>query len=113
MTDVFWMIEKKKKKSRTSLMAVEGINESAIDRRDREITSIAESIADLAGLFRDLNIMVIDQGTLLDRVDYNIEQMAYDVRGAVEELETATKFVLFGIESLPPFSVVFRLLTCM
>jgi syntaxin 16 len=52
----------------------------------------------LAELFRDLNLMVIDQGTLLDRVDYNIEQMATDVRGAVEELETATKS-----EFCPPF----------
>jgi syntaxin 16 len=77
--------------SRTSLLAVEEHNESVIDQRDREITAIAGSIADLAELFRDLNLMVIDQGTLLDRIDYNIEQMATDIRGAVEELETATK----------------------
>lgn len=34
--------------------------------------------------------MVIDQGTLLDRVDYNIEQIGVDVKGAVEELKVAT-----------------------
>ena len=37
--------------------------------------------------------MVIDQGTLLDRIDYNIENMARDMEGAVEELKTATKCV--------------------
>jgi syntaxin 16 len=63
----------------------------AITQRDREITSIAESITDLADLFKDLSGMVIDQGTLLDRVDYNIENMARDMEGAVQELKTATK----------------------
>lgn len=63
----------------------------AITQRDREITSIAESITDLAALFQDLSGMVIDQGTLLDRVDYNIENMARDMEGAVQELKTAIK----------------------
>ena len=57
-----------------------------------EITGIAQSISELAELFKDLSSLVIDQGTLLDRVDYNIEQMATDIKGAVEELQTATKY---------------------
>lgn len=36
---------------------------------------------------------MIDQGTLLDRVDYNVEQMSVDVKGAVEELKAATSCV--------------------
>lgn len=62
----------------------------AITQRDREVSSIAESITDLATLFKDLSSLVIDQGTLLDRIDYNIEQMATDMEGAVKELQTAT-----------------------
>lgn len=41
-------------------------------------------------MFKDLSSLVIDQGTLLDRVDYNVEQMGVDVKGAVEELKEAT-----------------------
>ena len=61
--------------------------------RDRELTEIAKSIATLAELFKDLSSLVIDQGTLLDSVEYNIEQTAVNMSGAVKELEIATRFV--------------------
>ena len=62
--------------------------------RDRELTEIAKSIATLAELFKDLSSLVIDQGTLLDSVEYNIEQTAVHMSGAVKELEIATRLVL-------------------
>lgn len=61
-----------------------------ISQRDTEIQHIAQSITDLADLFKDLSSLVIDQGTLLDRIDWNVEQMGTDIKGAVEELKTAT-----------------------
>jgi syntaxin 16 len=61
--------------------------------RDRELTEIAKSIATLAELFKDLSSLVIDQGTLLDSVEYNIEQTAVHMSGAVKELEIATRSV--------------------
>ncbi|GAA5862357.1 hypothetical protein JCM3774_002490 [Rhodotorula dairenensis] len=64
----------------------------AVDRRNAEIHSIAQSIADLADMFKDLSSLVIDQGTLLDRVDWNVEQMNTEVKGAVEELTQATRY---------------------
>ncbi|UZJ54045.1 hypothetical protein CBS101457_003365 [Exobasidium rhododendri] len=63
-----------------------------IAQRDREIDQIAKSIADLAELFQDLSALVIDQGTMLDRIDFNIEHMGQDMNAAVEELNTATKY---------------------
>lgn len=66
---------------------------SAIDQRDREVVNIAESITELAELFKDLSALVIDQGTLFDRIDYNVEQMATHVRAAAAELQTATQCV--------------------
>jgi syntaxin 16 len=60
--------------------------------RDRELTEIAKSIASLAELFKDLSSLVIDQGTLLDSVEYNIEQTAVHMSGAVKELEIATRY---------------------
>lgn len=61
--------------------------------RDRELTEIAKSIADLAELFKDLSVLVIDQGTLLDSVEYNIEQTSVQVAEAVKELDLATRYV--------------------
>ncbi|EKM54462.1 uncharacterized protein PHACADRAFT_174963, partial [Phanerochaete carnosa HHB-10118-sp] len=61
-------------------------------QRDRELTEIAKSIASLAELFKDLSALVIDQGTLLDSVEYNIEQTAVQMSEAVKELETATRY---------------------
>lgn len=60
-------------------------------QRDRELTRIAKSIADLAVLFKDLSSMVIDQGTLLDSVEYNVEQTAVQMNQAVKELNVATR----------------------
>ncbi|KAF5322439.1 hypothetical protein D9619_001784 [Psilocybe cf. subviscida] len=63
-----------------------------IRMRDRELTDIANSIAALAELFKDLSALVIDQGTLLDSVEYNIEQTAVRMEDAVVELKEATKY---------------------
>ena len=60
-------------------------------QRDRELTEIAKSISELADLFKDLSGLVIDQGTLLDSVEYNIEQTSVQVADAVKELDTATR----------------------
>ncbi|KAI0277629.1 t-SNARE [Russula aff. rugulosa BPL654] len=60
--------------------------------RDRELTEIAKSIATLAELFKDLSSLVIDQGTLLDSVEYNIEQTAVHMSESVKELDIATRY---------------------
>ena len=41
---------------------------------------VAESVNDLADIFKEIQVLVIDQGTVLDRIDYNIEQAASKVR---------------------------------
>ena len=65
--------------------------------RDRELTEIAKSIAQLAELFKDLSVLDIDQGTLLDSVEYNIEQTAVQMSEAVKELDVATRYVFVSI----------------
>lgn len=67
--------------------------EPNLRQRDRELSEIAKSIADLAVLFKDLSSMVIDQGTLLDSVEYNIEQTSVQMTQAVKELDVATRCV--------------------
>ncbi|KAI0016714.1 t-SNARE [Xylariomycetidae sp. FL0641] len=67
-------------------------NDAVILQREREIEDIAQGIIELADLFRDLQTMVIDQGTMLDRIDYNVERMAHDVKGAEVELVAAAGY---------------------
>lgn len=67
-------------------------NDAAIAQREREIEDIAQGIIELSDLFRDLQTMVIDQGTMLDRIDYNVERMNTDVKGAEKELKVASGY---------------------
>ncbi|KAH9909831.1 t-snare, syntaxin [Xylariomycetidae sp. FL2044] len=64
-------------------------HDAAIVQREREIEEIAQGIIELSDLFRDLQTLVIDQGTMLDRIDYNVERMAVDVKAADRELNVA------------------------
>jgi len=58
---------------------VEDIN-LLVDQRDVEITRIAKSITELAEIFKELAVLVIDQGTILDRIDFNMEQAVEHVK---------------------------------
>ncbi|KAJ5466949.1 hypothetical protein N7475_004701 [Penicillium sp. IBT 31633x] len=69
-----------------------GQNDAAIAQREREINDIAKGIIELSDIFRELQTMIIDQGTMLDRIDYNIERMATEVKSADKELKVATSY---------------------
>ena len=43
-----------------------------IKKRDEDITVLVKSIDELSGIFKDLQNIVQEQGTILDRIDYNI-----------------------------------------
>ncbi|EEH38523.1 hypothetical protein PAAG_08250 [Paracoccidioides lutzii Pb01] len=67
-------------------------NDAVILQREREINDIARGIIELSDIFRDLQAMVIDQGTMLDRIDFNVERMNVDVKAADKELTDATSY---------------------
>ena len=67
-------------------------NVDDIDQRDAEIMEIAKSIEDLAIVFKELAVLVIDQGTILDRIDYNMEVAVDRVDEGVVQLERARKY---------------------
>lgn len=69
---------------------------------------IAKSISSLAELFRDLSALVIDQGTLLDSVEYNIEQTAVNMQDAVRELNVATRYFEAAYLCGPAFEIDHR-----
>jgi len=69
----------------------ENSTDQIISTREKEINEISKSINELLGIFRELQTMVIDQGTILDRIDYNIEQVDTNMENATVQLTKATK----------------------
>ncbi|EME44996.1 hypothetical protein DOTSEDRAFT_113948, partial [Dothistroma septosporum NZE10] len=69
-----------------------GVQDAAIEQREGEIEQIAQGIIDLSNLFQEIQTMVIDQGTVLDRIDYNVERTAEHVKEADKELKVATGY---------------------
>lgn len=65
--------------------------ETQASQRSSEICQIASSINDLHTIFKELAVLVIDQGTVLDRIDYNIEQVVVQSREANVQLQKAEK----------------------
>ncbi|KAG6611483.1 syntaxin-like protein [Phytophthora cinnamomi] len=63
-----------------------------IRARDIEIQRIAKSVATLATMFKEVAEMVIDQGTLIDRIDYNMEQVVERMRSGLNQLDRAEKY---------------------
>lgn len=60
-------------------------------QRDRELTSLLNSINELSQIFKDLQVLVMEQGTILDRIDYNIESAIGTTEDAHKMLVKANK----------------------
>lgn len=60
-------------------------------QRSQEINQIASSINELHTIFKELAVLVIDQGSILDRIDYNIEQVVDQSREANVQLQRAER----------------------
>lgn len=60
-------------------------------RRNKEIQDLADSIKDIAVLFKELSTLVIEQGTIIDRIDYNIEQSLESTKKGKKHLVSARK----------------------
>lgn len=63
-----------------------------LDERNQEIDRIASSIQDLATVMKDMSQLVIEQGTVLDRIDYNIEESQFKTQEATEQLRQAERY---------------------
>lgn len=70
---------------------------ATITQREQEINHISKSIFQLADIFKDLQTMVIDQGTLLDRIDFNVEQASVHLQDAVHELDEVITTLTIGM----------------
>ena len=77
--------------STTQQLSVVDDLQSEIQSRDTEISQIAKSIEELGAIFKELAVLVIDQGTILDRIDYNMEAVVEHTKTGIQQLEKAEK----------------------
>ncbi|KAH0994406.1 hypothetical protein GBA52_018270 [Prunus armeniaca] len=66
-------------------------SEAFTAEREREIQQVVESVNELAQIMKDLSVLVIDQGTIVDRIDYNIQNVASTVEDGLKQLQKADK----------------------
>ncbi|KAF9609925.1 hypothetical protein IFM89_019291 [Coptis chinensis] len=59
--------------------------------REKEINQVVESVNELAQIMKDLSVLVIDQGTIVDRIDYNVQNVATSVEQGFKQLEKAER----------------------
>lgn len=59
--------------------------------RSKEIEEIVSATNDLAALFKELSVLVIEQGTILDRIDFNIEESLQHTKKGKKHLIEAKK----------------------
>jgi syntaxin 16 len=76
--------------SEAQRLELEGLETDA-QQRTAEIAQIASSISDLHTVFKELAVLVIDQGSVLDRIDYNIERVVDQSRDANAQLQKAER----------------------
>lgn len=78
--------------SHQQLLMLEEENTNFAQEREKEVNAIVKSIMDLNEIFKDLSQMVVDQGTVLDRIDYNIEQSSIQVQQGYSQLKKADAY---------------------
>ncbi|KAL8188852.1 hypothetical protein R6Q57_029607 [Mikania cordata] len=67
-------------------------SEALTIEREKEIQQVAESVNELAEIMKDLSVLVIDQqGTIIDRIDCNIQNVAVTVDKGLKQLQKADR----------------------
>ncbi|XP_066255449.1 syntaxin-16 [Euwallacea similis] len=78
--------------SQQQLLLLEEENTKFAQEREKEVNAIVRSIVDLNEIFKDLSQMVLEQGTVLDRIDYNIENTQTRVFEGFKQLQKADAY---------------------
>ena len=66
-------------------------NNEQLRRRDNELNNLLESVNELAELFKEMQNLVMQQGTILDRIDYNIDIASININKGKKNIIKADK----------------------
>jgi len=67
-------------------------NNRFVQQREQEINAIVQNIGQLNTIFKDLAQMVTEQGTIIDRIDYNIENTNIKVNDGLQQIKKAAMY---------------------
>ncbi|KAK3865752.1 hypothetical protein Pcinc_028662 [Petrolisthes cinctipes] len=67
-------------------------NTSQVEERDKAVKHVLHSTLHLNQLFKDVAYLVAEQGTVLDRIDYNVEHAAVKVEEGAKQLKRAEHY---------------------
>ena len=62
-----------------------------LEERETAMRQLEEDISDVNQIFRDLATMVHDQGEMVDSIESNVENSAFEVAQGTEQLSRARK----------------------
>lgn len=74
----------------TQIASVE-ISTALAEERGREIEHIVKTIVELAQIMRDLSALVVEQGTMLDRIDHNIQEASVKIESGLDQIKQSEK----------------------
>ena len=67
-------------------------NNLKLVKRDNEIDNLLNSVNDLAEIFKDMQNLVMEQGSILDRIDYNIDIASTNISSGKKSIQKADKY---------------------
>ncbi|XP_055329364.1 syntaxin-16-like [Paramacrobiotus metropolitanus] len=76
----------------TSQLQIHEENVEMARHRERQITEVVKSITELNEIFNDLSMMVVEQGTVVDRIDYNVDRAAGQTAVGLQQLQKAENY---------------------
>ena len=66
-------------------------NNIQLRQRDEDLTNLLKSVNELASIFKDMQTLVMEQGTILDRIDYNIDIASSNITSGKKSISKADK----------------------
>ena len=90
MANKSFSIRKNEEKNSNDFLSTQENNEQ-LRRRDEDLTNLLKSVNDLAQIFKDMQTLVMEQGTILDRIDYNIDITSSNISQGKKNITKADK----------------------
>ncbi|KAK6204319.1 T-SNARE affecting a late Golgi compartment protein 2 [Scheffersomyces amazonensis] len=67
-------------------------NSQYLQQREREISKLAMGIIEISTIFKEMDTMIVEQGTILDRIDYNLQNTVMDLKESDSQLVKAKHY---------------------